>query len=57
MRTVLSSVLCLTGACYIRMFPPTETGEVVLEAQYKNQPTYIKIMATNKGVQVPYSER
>jgi hypothetical protein len=32
-------------------------GEVVLEAQYKNQPIYIKIMATNKGVQVSYSER
>jgi hypothetical protein len=32
-------------------------GEVVLEAQYKNQPVYIKIMATNKGVQVTYSER
>jgi hypothetical protein len=32
-------------------------GEVVLEAQYKNKPIYIKIMATNKGVQVTYSER
>jgi hypothetical protein len=32
-------------------------GEVVLEAQYKNQPVYIKIMATNRGVQVTYSER
>lgn len=32
-------------------------GEVVLEAQYKNQPVYIKIMATSSGLQVSYSER
>ena len=32
-------------------------GEVVLEAQYKNQPVFIKLMATNKGVKVSLSER
>lgn len=32
-------------------------GEVVLEAQYKNQPLYIKILATSSGLQVSYSER
>ena len=32
-------------------------GEVVLEAQYKNQPVFIKLMATSKGVHVSLSER
>lgn len=32
-------------------------GEVVLEAEYKKQPLYVKILATAKGLVVSYSER
>ncbi len=32
-------------------------GEVVLEAKYKDQPVYIKILATSKGLQITLFER
>lgn len=32
-------------------------GEVVLEAVYRSQPLYLKIMATSKGLQLSVSER
>lgn len=32
-------------------------GEVVLDTVYKNQPLYVKIMATSKGLQLVYVEK
>lgn len=32
-------------------------GEVVLEAEYKKQPLYLKILATSKGLVLSISER
>lgn len=34
-----------------------KTGEVVLEAVYKAQPVYLKILATSNGLQLYVSER
>lgn len=32
-------------------------GEVVLDTVYKNQPLYVKIMATSKGLKLVYVEK
>ena len=32
-------------------------GEVVLDTTYKNQPIYVKIMATSKGLKLIYVEK
>ena len=32
-------------------------GEVVLDTVYKNQPLYVKIMATSKGLKLIYVEK
>jgi hypothetical protein len=32
-------------------------GEVVLDTMYKNQPMYVKIMATSKGLKLVYVDK
>jgi hypothetical protein len=32
-------------------------GEVVLDTTYKNQPLYVKIMATSRGLQLVYVDK